>query len=52
MGQLKLDNVRKSFGTSEVIKGVSLDVTHGEFVVFVGPLRMWQIYPASYDRRT
>ncbi len=37
MGQLKLDNVRKSFGSIEVIKGVSLDVPHGEFVVFVGP---------------
>ncbi len=37
MGQLKLDDVRKSFGSIEVIKGVSLDVPHGEFVVFVGP---------------
>ncbi|MGJ8527859.1 ABC transporter ATP-binding protein [Maritalea sp.] len=37
MGQLKLDNVKKSFGTAEVIKGVSLDVKHGEFIVFVGP---------------
>ncbi|WP_415157378.1 ABC transporter ATP-binding protein [Maritalea sp.] len=37
MGQLKLDNVKKRFGTAEVIKGVSLDVTHGEFIVFVGP---------------
>ena len=37
MGQLKLDNLKKSFGTVEVIKGVSLDVKHGEFIVFVGP---------------
>ncbi|QDY70903.1 ABC transporter ATP-binding protein [Qingshengfaniella alkalisoli] len=37
MGQLELAGVRKSFGTVEVIKGVSLDVAHGEFVVFVGP---------------
>ena len=37
MGQLKLENLKKSFGTVEVIKGVSLDVKHGEFIVFVGP---------------
>lgn len=37
MGRLKLDDVRKSYGTVEVIKGVSLDVQHGEFIVFVGP---------------
>ena len=29
--------VRKSFGTLEVIRGVDLQVRHGEFVVFVGP---------------
>ena len=37
MGQLKLDGIHKSFGSVEVIKGVSLDIPHGEFVVFVGP---------------
>lgn len=37
VGQLKLDNVKKRFGAAEVIKGVSLDVKHGEFIVFVGP---------------
>ncbi len=37
MGRLKLDNIHKSFGSVEVIKGVSLDIPHGEFVVFVGP---------------
>ncbi len=37
MGQLELNNVRKSFDKLEVIKGVSLDVRDGEFVVFVGP---------------
>jgi multiple sugar transport system ATP-binding protein len=37
MGQLTMRDVRKSFGTAEVIKGVSLDIDHGEFVVFVGP---------------
>jgi len=37
MGELQLRDVRKSFGQMEVIKGVSLDVDHGEFIVFVGP---------------
>ncbi len=37
VGQLKLDNVKKSYGDVEVIQGVSLDVKHGEFIVFVGP---------------
>ncbi|NPD16005.1 sn-glycerol-3-phosphate ABC transporter ATP-binding protein UgpC [Xinfangfangia sp. D13-10-4-6] len=37
MGQLSLKNVVKTFGPIEVVKGVNLDVTEGEFVVFVGP---------------
>jgi len=37
MGRLQMDAVRKSYGHMEVIKGVSLDIAHGEFIVFVGP---------------
>ncbi len=37
MGQLSLKSVIKAFGDIQVVKGVSLDVTEGEFVVFVGP---------------
>ncbi|MEJ8473740.1 ABC transporter ATP-binding protein [Roseibium algae] len=37
MGQLYLNKVTKSFGSIDVIKGVTLDVEDGEFVVFVGP---------------
>ena len=37
VGQLFLNKVRKSFGHFDVIKGVSLEVKDGEFVVFVGP---------------
>ncbi|WP_428927160.1 ABC transporter ATP-binding protein [Marinibacterium sp. SX1] len=37
MGAIKLDNVRKSFGQVDVIKGIDLDIADGEFVVFVGP---------------
>ena len=37
MSDLKLRNVRKSFGSVQVIKGVDLDIESKEFVVFVGP---------------
>ncbi|POF29323.1 ABC transporter ATP-binding protein [Roseibium marinum] len=37
MGELQLRDVRKNYGQMEVIKGVNLDVNHGEFIVFVGP---------------
>jgi lactose/L-arabinose transport system ATP-binding protein len=37
MSNLKLRNIRKSYGTVQVIKGVDLDVADREFVVFVGP---------------
>ncbi len=37
MAELELKNVRKSFGTVDVIKGVDLKIKSGEFMVFVGP---------------
>jgi multiple sugar transport system ATP-binding protein len=37
MASLRLNNVVKIFGQVEVIRGISLDVADGEFVVFVGP---------------
>ena len=37
MGALELKGVTKSFGSTEVIKGVDLTVSDGEFCVFVGP---------------
>ena len=37
MGSLIIENVRKAFGPVEVLKGIDLEVTDGEFVVFVGP---------------
>ncbi|HEY6632967.1 MAG TPA: ABC transporter ATP-binding protein [Rhizobiaceae bacterium] len=37
MGSLTIDNVRKSFGKVDVLKGINLKVEDGEFVVFVGP---------------
>jgi len=37
MGSLKLANIRKSFGSVEVLSDISLEVADGEFVIFVGP---------------
>ena len=37
MATVSLRNLTKSFGDIEVIKGVSIEVAHGEFVALVGP---------------
>jgi multiple sugar transport system ATP-binding protein len=37
MAHLELRDVRKSYGTIQIIHGVDLEVKDGEFVVFVGP---------------
>src|SRR3978361_2578673 len=37
MATLQLRNMRKSYGSFEVIKGIDLDIADREFVVFVGP---------------
>ena len=37
MAEVVLKDVRKSFGSVDVIHGVDLDIGSGEFVVFVGP---------------
>ena len=37
MATIALDNVHKSFGNTEVIHGVSVEIAEGEFIVIVGP---------------
>jgi multiple sugar transport system ATP-binding protein len=37
MASLTISDIRKKFGTQEVLKGVSLTVESGEFLVLVGP---------------
>lgn len=37
MADILFDHVRKAFGGAEVIRGVSMDIHSGEFIVFVGP---------------
>lgn len=37
MSQISLNEIRKSFGSTDVLKGVSLNIEAGEFVTLVGP---------------
>jgi len=37
MATVKLDNIFKSYGETEVVKGLSLRINDGEFIVLVGP---------------
>jgi len=37
MAEVRLRGIEKTFGSLKVIKGIDLDIAHGEFVVFVGP---------------
>lgn len=37
MAAVELQNIKKSFGTVEVIDGIDLSIQEGEFIAFVGP---------------
>ena len=37
MATIRLDQIKKSFGKTDVIHGVSVDIADGEFIVIVGP---------------
>ena len=37
MGSIQLKSVKKAFGAVSVINGVDLNISDGEFAVFVGP---------------
>ncbi len=37
MADLKLVDVRKTYGSMEILHGIDLDIRSGEFIVFVGP---------------
>jgi multiple sugar transport system ATP-binding protein len=37
MAKVAIQNVRKSYGTTDVIHGLNIDINDGEFVVLVGP---------------
>ena len=37
MATVNLENVKKSFGATDVIHGINMDIEDGEFIVIVGP---------------
>jgi len=37
MTQITIKNLKKTYGNTEVIKGIDLEIKSGEFMVFVGP---------------
>ena len=37
MASISIENMRKLYGAVEVIRGVSIDIAVGEFVILVGP---------------
>src|SRR3954471_7881194 len=37
MASVEIRNVRKSFGATQILHGVSVDIADGEFVILVGP---------------
>jgi multiple sugar transport system ATP-binding protein len=37
MAKVQLNNVRKSYGDTNVLHGINVDITDGEFIVLVGP---------------
>ncbi len=37
MAEVALSNIHKSFGQTEVLKGIDLTISHGEFVALLGP---------------
>ncbi len=37
MGALSIRNVRKSYGATDILKGINLEIEEGEFLILVGP---------------
>lgn len=37
LATIRIDNLRKSFGSHEILRGIDLEIADGEFVCFLGP---------------
>ncbi len=48
---IRLDGLRKSFGTVEAVAGIDLEIADGEFFSMLGPVRIGQDHRAADDRR-
>ena len=51
MSALAVRDVHKRFGPVEVLKGINLEMSSGEFTVLVGPFRLRQVDIAQHHRR-
>jgi hypothetical protein len=51
MARVKFEHVYKRFGKVEVVHDINLDVKDKEFLVLVGPIRLWQEYLPAHGRR-
>ena len=51
MGALSIRNVRKSFGATDILKGIDIEVEAGEFLILRGPVGLRQDHAAQHDRR-
>ena len=53
MAEIVLVTVTKSYPDGAMaVKELSLTIAEGEFIILVGPFRLWQVYNAEYDCRT
>ncbi|MEP2618438.1 MAG: ATP-binding cassette domain-containing protein, partial [Marinomonas sp.] len=37
MANLVIENVKKSYGNTEILKGINISIKTGEFLILVGP---------------
>ena len=52
MSSLSLKKVEKIYpGGVQAIQSMNFDIKDGEFIVLVGPLRLWKINYATSDSR-
>jgi hydroxyproline transport system ATP-binding protein len=49
---IEIENVRKSFGALEVLKGINLTVARGEVLTVIGGSGIWKVDPADVHQRS